>query len=637
MQGYLSKKPQLNRWIKRYYAYEEGAKRLSYWKTKKEYHAGQPCKGSFADSTLLRVYFPNKNNLSQFNLSYSDKELVLKAETSQEAKEWFDFMTKLVSSEGKSTTEIIYDEEEMQSWNEQDIVKMMHNGMRMTAYFQNNTCKQFKLFCRENTMYACPVAAGIERAIIQFPLRRISDIYVGKQTPGFDTDIAFPVPFENCFTIISQQYTLDVDAGSAMKANHWLNGIKYLLTESGKAVIINENEDEDEEDQLEDVESGAADTSEQATSQLADDPVEDVDGPQEDDAPMDTGVSYETRLRRTALVIVDVQKDYMPGGPVALPGADEIIPTINALRKRCTWDLVLLTQNWRPKDHSCFYETNKDNPEAKLGQALKVNGRLQIMWPVHCVANEPGAEFPDDLYLEDTDMVIQKATDADSDTLSCFKNQDQKKTSLEAVLAQHAIDDVFLVGVGYDTVITNTALEGQQIHYNVFVVEDACRAYHEKTKQVMTKKLKMGGVPIINTKDIPDDSLMSDELVQAARAEMALDDDADSGDEAARKQELSASVFAAAQPAVEASPTKSPSKKKGAKKGSKKGSKKGVRIVSGTKKTASGKTIAKGTRSAAARKKGAKKGVKKGTKKGSKKGSKKGVKKGSKKAASKKR
>eukprot|EP00808_Paulinella_micropora_P003908 g12212.t1 len=644
-EGYLYKKPALNRWLKRYYVYQPNFNRLSYWKAKKDYNAGQQPKGSFTDATLLRVYHPDRSNVKLLNMEFIDKTLVLKAETEPEAKRWVEFMSGRVPSEDKSNAQaqaIVYDEEEMMKWREPQIVEMMANGMRMTAYFANETCKQFKLYCRDQIMYACPVSAGIEKAIIQFPLRRISDIYVGKQTPGFDTDIAFPVPFENCFTVISNQYTLDVAAQSPLIANHWLNGIKYLLTQSGKAVIINENEEDDEEGmedpdgpEAHDAAAAAAAASPAAAAPAAAAPAQEeayhepppVDPEAEAAAAEahDGGHAYdvyETRLRRTALIIVDVQNDLLPGGPVALPGADAVIPVINELRNRCTWDLVLLTQNWRPENHCCFYETNKANPKAKLGRALEVNGKLQIMWPVHCVANTEGAQFPKSLDLEDTDLVIRKATTAQADTLSCFRDQDLKKTSLEAVLAQHAIDDVFLVGIGLDTVIGNTALEGQGIHYNVFVVEDGCKAFSEPTKTSMKKRLRAGGVPVINAKDIPDDSLMSDELVQEARAEMELDDDADSGDEGAHTA-LSPSAFAAAPnptPASDEAGSPTKEEKAGSKKGAKKGSKKaaGVRIVAGTKKTASGKTVTKGTKSALA--KGAKKaGLKKGAKKGSKK------------------
>eukprot|EP00457_Paulinella_chromatophora_P002236 gb/GEZN01002240.1/.p1 GENE.gb/GEZN01002240.1/~~gb/GEZN01002240.1/.p1 ORF type:complete len:714 (-),score=185.18 gb/GEZN01002240.1/:350-2491(-) len=670
-EGYLLKKPQSSyRWLKRYYAWDPEAKRLNYWKGKKEKDANHLPKGSFLQQDLLRVWHPDPSKLILFNVEFKDKFLAMKAETSREAEIWVKYLKPLASQKASADESKNYvSDEETANWPTEKILEMMAGGQVMTAYFQNETKKNFMLYCQDLTLYACPVTAGIEKAIISLPLRRISDIYVGKQTPGFDTDIAFAVPFDRCFTIISRKYTLDVEAKSAIMATHWLAGIKYLLTQSGKAVIVNEQEGlEGEEEQQqhheepqqhheephqsEAAESAAIEAAEKAGAAIAaatqiphaGDHDEDLQLNLEDEEPA------EQRIRKTALIIVDMQVDLLPGGPIPTKDADQIIPVINKLRKRCIFDLVILTSNHRPENHVSFFINNKDKPGAQLGRAIEIDGRQQILWPQNCIAGSEGSAIVNTLVTEESDVYIKKATTAMADTYSAFQDTDKKtETELLSTLVDNGIDDIFVTGIGFDTVVGCTALDGTAHKFNVYVVEDATKPLTSiEAAKKMKKQLRAAGVPIITTQDVPDDSLMPDAVINEARENMEMDDEVDSDDDAAAagkpvkaldvadflSEDFLAvmSVDGGAEHEEEedhedhheeqVKDVAADGAKKGAKKGSKKaaggaaakkGSKKaaGVRITTGTKKTASGKVTSAGTRSKAAAKKGVKKGSKK--------------------------
>jgi nicotinamidase/pyrazinamidase len=164
-----------------------------------------------------------------------------------------------------------------------------------------------------------------------------------------------------------------------------------------------------------------------------------------------------------ALLIVDAQYDFMPGGSLAVPGGDEIVRPI--LKIMNLYDLVVFTQDWHPADHCSFKE----------------NGGI---WPVHCVQGEQGSAIHEDLFgpevrkLMDAGKIclVQKGVNKDVDSYSGFWDNERKhKTDLDTILKRHKIDEVHLTGIATDYCVKFTALEAVEAGYKVSLIQDACR------------------------------------------------------------------------------------------------------------------------------------------------------------------
>jgi len=172
-----------------------------------------------------------------------------------------------------------------------------------------------------------------------------------------------------------------------------------------------------------------------------------------------------------ALILIDIQNDFLSGGALAVPEGDAVIPVCNAMRDR--FDLVVATQDWHPRDHGSFAA---NHPGHSVGQVIDLNGLTQILWPVHCVQNTPGAHFAKDLRLLSTDRVFQKGTDPAIDSYSgFFDNGHRKSTGLDAFLKNKSVTDIFVAGLATDYCVKFTALDARSLGYNVHLVVDACR------------------------------------------------------------------------------------------------------------------------------------------------------------------
>jgi len=172
-----------------------------------------------------------------------------------------------------------------------------------------------------------------------------------------------------------------------------------------------------------------------------------------------------------ALILVDIQNDFLSGGALAVPEGDAVIPVCNAIRDR--FNLVVATQDWHPRDHGSFAA---NHPGHSVGQTIDLNGLKQILWPVHCVQNTPGARFAKDLRMLPTDRIFQKGTDPAIDSYSgFFDNGHRKSTGLDVFLKNKSVTDVFVAGLATDYCVKFTALDARSLGYNVHLVVDACR------------------------------------------------------------------------------------------------------------------------------------------------------------------
>ena len=176
--------------------------------------------------------------------------------------------------------------------------------------------------------------------------------------------------------------------------------------------------------------------------------------------------------RHSALIVVDVQNGFTPGGNLAVADADQIIPLINQLAQQ--FDTVVLTQDWHPEQHISFAENHKDKVPF---ETVELTYGTQVLWPKHCVQGSHDAEFHPDLDVPTAQLIIRKGFHADIDSYSAFMEADRKTpTGLKGYLTEHQIDTVYIVGIATDFCVAWTALDAAQMGFKTYVIEDACKA-----------------------------------------------------------------------------------------------------------------------------------------------------------------
>jgi len=172
-----------------------------------------------------------------------------------------------------------------------------------------------------------------------------------------------------------------------------------------------------------------------------------------------------------ALLLIDIQNDFLPGGALAVPRGDEVIAPVNALQ--AGFNLVVATQDWHPADHGSFAA---HHPGKHPGESIELGGLPQVLWPVHCVQGTRGAEFPPALQTGRLARVFQKGTDPAIDSYSgFFDNGRRQATGLDAYLRERDVSHVFLCGLATDYCVKATALDARRLGYRVTLVADACR------------------------------------------------------------------------------------------------------------------------------------------------------------------
>jgi len=197
---------------------------------------------------------------------------------------------------------------------------------------------------------------------------------------------------------------------------------------------------------------------------------------------------------KKALIVVDIQNDFLPGGRLAVPDGDKIIPKVNDLIKK--FDLVIATQDWHPANHISFAENHKGK---KPGDKITVEGVEQILWPLHCVQNTFGAEFAKDLLKDKFTAVIRKGTDPMIDSYSgFFDNARKKDTGLDNLLKSLNVSEVYIVGLATDYCVKFTALDAVSLGYKTHVIREACMGVNLKPNDTENalNELKKAGVII---------------------------------------------------------------------------------------------------------------------------------------------
>lgn len=201
-----------------------------------------------------------------------------------------------------------------------------------------------------------------------------------------------------------------------------------------------------------------------------------------------------------ALIVVDIENDFMPGGALGVPGADALIPVINALLPQ--FPLVVMVEDWHPHDHVSFAASH---PGKKVGDRIKVKGHDQVLWPVHCVRNTEGAKIVADLDKDKIASFFYKGTDKEIDSYSAFfDNARLKSTGLAEYLKSRNVDEIYLAGVATDYCILYSALDALDLGFRVHVIIDACRPINlqPQDEQRAIDKITAKGGHIIKSRSL---------------------------------------------------------------------------------------------------------------------------------------
>lgn len=202
---------------------------------------------------------------------------------------------------------------------------------------------------------------------------------------------------------------------------------------------------------------------------------------------------------RTALLVIDVQNDFIPGGQLPVPEGDQIVPLINRIAGH--FNQVIIAQDWHPKGHASFASSH---PGRQPYDVIRLPYGEQKLWPDHCVQATPGAEFHPELDLPHAQLVIRKGCNPDIDSYSAFLEADRRTpTGLSGYLQERAIDTVYMAGLALDFCVMFSALDARAAGFNTFVVLDACRAIDlNGSLAAAMERMESAGVGLIQSTDL---------------------------------------------------------------------------------------------------------------------------------------
>jgi nicotinamidase/pyrazinamidase len=201
-----------------------------------------------------------------------------------------------------------------------------------------------------------------------------------------------------------------------------------------------------------------------------------------------------------ALILVDLQNDFVAGGALAVREGDRVVPVANAVARK--FELVVATQDWHPGSHLSFAG---NHPGKRVGDVIEVQGLEQVLWPVHCVQGTFGAALVSGLDRGRIARVVQKGTDPAIDSYSgFFDNGHRKATELDAYLKSRGVDAVYLMGLATDYCVKFTALDARKLGYETFLVLDGCRGVDVKAgdSERAVEEMKVFGVKVVTSAEI---------------------------------------------------------------------------------------------------------------------------------------
>ncbi|HEX2522314.1 MAG TPA: bifunctional nicotinamidase/pyrazinamidase [Terriglobia bacterium] len=200
-----------------------------------------------------------------------------------------------------------------------------------------------------------------------------------------------------------------------------------------------------------------------------------------------------------ALIVTDIQNDFLPGGALAVSQGDEVIPIANRLQPK--FGLVVATQDWHPADHGSFASNHAGK---RAGETIHLNGLPQILWPVHCVQGTRGAGFSEALSTSLIQRVFQKGLDAGIDSYSAFfDNARRRDTGLGGYLWREGVEQVYLLGLTTDYCVKFTALDAVSLGFDAYVILDGCRGVNLRPGDVdrAVAEMRQNGVSFVRSTD----------------------------------------------------------------------------------------------------------------------------------------
>lgn len=191
------------------------------------------------------------------------------------------------------------------------------------------------------------------------------------------------------------------------------------------------------------------------------------------------------------LIVVDVQYDFMPGGALAVPKGDEVVPVINRLAQKFSW--IVATQDWHPKGHASFASSH---PGRKPFETTRLAYGEQVLWPDHCVQGTRGAALHSELAIPGAQLVVRKGYRSGVDSYSAFLEADREtSTGLAAWLRELGLKRLWFCGLATDFCVGWSALDARAAGFEATMVEDACRAIDlEGSLDKAWKSLQAAGV-----------------------------------------------------------------------------------------------------------------------------------------------
>jgi nicotinamidase/pyrazinamidase len=215
-----------------------------------------------------------------------------------------------------------------------------------------------------------------------------------------------------------------------------------------------------------------------------------------------------------ALILVDLQNDFLPGGALAVNDGDAVVPVANRLQK--AFDLVVATQDWHPPEHGCFAA---NHPGAEAGQRIQLHGLEQILWPVHCVQGSFGAELAPGFETRSIDRIFTKGTHPKVDSYSAFFDNGRSagqfpfrglarasggSTGLGDYLRQLGVEEIYIAGLATDYCVKYTALDAAELGFETYLVQDGCRAVNLRPgdEQRAIAEMSRAGVQMVHSYDL---------------------------------------------------------------------------------------------------------------------------------------
>ena len=199
------------------------------------------------------------------------------------------------------------------------------------------------------------------------------------------------------------------------------------------------------------------------------------------------------------LLAIDVQNDFCPGGSLAVPEGDQIIPVVNRLSEQ--FGHMILTQDWHPAGHSSFASSHDGK---KPYETIEMPYGEQVLWPDHCVQNSEGAEFHPDLDTELAEVIIRKGFRKEVDSYSAFYENDHKtQTGLAGYLRERGFTDIYVCGLATDFCVRWSVHDGRKEGFRMHVVEDGTRGIDiDGSIDQAWREMKSVGAEIIRSADI---------------------------------------------------------------------------------------------------------------------------------------